>query len=500
MCGIIGIIGNETVSPEIYDGLLALQHRGQDAAGMATFNGQFHIQKGLGLARDVFRTRDMVRLQGSMGIGHTRYATAGAITFEETQPFYVESPYGLALIHNGNIYNAAELKKELMEKDRRHVNSTSDSEVMLNVLADGFRRYAGDGDDFPAELFAAVKTVYQRSRGAYAVIVMIANKGLLAFRDPYGIRPLVMGQRQRGFQTEYIFASETTMFNSLGFEYVRDVEHGEAIFIDMKHELHSQIIDQREFRPCLFEYVYFARADAMMNRVSVYRARLRMGQNLAEKIKKEHPDLPIDIVIPAPSTANTAALSCAHVLGVRYSEGLVKNQFVGRTFIMPGQSIRKKSIKQKLSPIALEMEGKNVLIVDDSIIRGNTSQQIVSLVREAGAKNVYFASSSPPVRWPCLYGIDMPTRSELIASNKTNEDVRQYIGADVLVYQDLDDLIEAVTRKGDHNIERPCTDCFDGNYPTGDIDEAMLKAFEEERLADKSKSEEARIESERLMF
>ncbi len=497
MCGIIGLVGNQAVSPELYEGLLALQHRGQDAAGICTFNGQFHLQKGLGLVRDVFKERDMIRLQGNVGIGHTRYATAGVIGYEETQPFYAESPYGLSLVHNGNIYNADELRTELITRDRRHINSSSDSEVLLNILADGFSRHWHHDDNFVEELFAAVGNVYRRAKGAYAIVAVIAGKGLLAFRDPHGIRPLVMGRRQKDFQTEYIFASENTMFNALGFEYVRDVQNGEAIFIDSKRQLHSQIIDQRDFRPCLFEYVYFARPDAMMNHVSVYRARLRMGQNLALKIKKQHPGLPIDVVIPAPSTANTAALSCAHELGVRYTEGLVKNQFVGRTFIMPGQEVRKKSVKQKLSPIELEMRDKNVLIVDDSIVRGNTSQQIVSLVRESGAKNVYFASASPPVRWPCLYGIDMPTRSELIGSRMTEEEIKNYIGADALIYQDLEDLIEAVTRKGEHNIDRPCTDCFDGNYPTGDIDEELLKKFEEQRLAEKNSSQQL---NEHVMF
>lgn len=497
MCGIVGIISNNQVAPEIYDALLALQHRGQDACGICTFSGQFHLKKGLGLVRDIFREKDMMRLKGNVGIGHTSYVTVGGLSYEDSQPFYVESPYGLTLAHNGNLYNSKELKKELMEKDLRHVNSNSDGEVLLNILGDGLRK--GRRGNFVEVVFRAVANIHKRAKGAYSIVSFIGNQGLLAFRDPYGIKPLVMGKREKGFQPEYIFASENTMFNALGFEYVRDVEPGEAIFIDNKREVHSKIIKQKGYRPCIFEYVYFARPDAMLDQVSVYRSRLRMGQNLAKKIKKLHPDLEIDVVIPAPSTANTAALSCAHQLGVRYTEGLVKNQFVGRTFIMPGQEKRKKSVKQKLSPIGLEIKDKNVLIVDDSIVRGTTSQQIISLVRDFGAKKVYFAVTAPPLRWPCLYGIDMPTRGEFAANNLIEEEIRKSIGADVLVYQDLDDLIEAVTRKGDHKITRPCTACFNGEYPTCGVNEELLKKIEEERLMDKAKGTEI-DEDARLMF
>ncbi len=496
MCGIIGIISNNQAAPEIYDGLLGLQHRGQDACGICTYNGQFHLKKGIGLVRDVFRENDMLRLQGNIGIGHTRYVTVGGMNYEDTQPFYVESPYGITLAHNGNLYNFSELKEELMRKDLRHVNSNCDAEVILNILGDGLRR--NNHSDFVKTVFKAVDGIYKRAKGAYSVVSIISDKGLLAFRDPYGIRPLIMGKREKEFQTEYIFTSENTMFNALGFDYIRDVEPGEAIFINHKREIYNKIIKQKDRRPCIFEYVYFARPDSMLDRISVYRSRLRMGQNLAKKIKKLHPQIKVDVVIPAPSTANTAALSCAHQLGVRYTEGLVKNQFIGRTFIMPGQEIRKKSVKQKLSPIELEIKDKNVLIVDDSIVRGNTSQQIISLVRDFGAKEVYFAATAPPLRSPCFYGIDMPSRNEFIANNLTEEEIKKSIGADILVYQDLEDLIEAVTRKGDHKIKKLCTACFNGDYPTGDVDEKVFKKMEEERSADKARAKE--LENEKMMF
>lgn len=490
-------MANKDAVVDIYDGLLALQHRGQDACGICTFDGQFHMKKGLGLVRDIFREKDVMRLKGNVGIGHVRYVTVGGNNYEDAQPFYVESPYGITLAHNGNLHNFTQLKQELSEKDLRHVNSNCDAEILLNLLADGLRR--NNGKNFEADVFKAVETIYRRAKGAYSSVAYIANKGLLVFRDPYGIKPLVMGKREKDFQIEYIFASENTMFNILGFEYVRDVEPGEVIFIDTKHEVHSKIVGQKERRPCIFEYVYFARPDAMLDRVSVHRARLRMGQNLANKIRKLYPDLPIDVVIPAPSTANVAALSCAHNLGVRYTEGLVKNQFIGRTFIMPGQAERKKSVRHKLSPIDLEINDKNVLIVDDSIVRGNTSQQIVSLVRKHGAKKVYLASTAPALRWPCVYGIDMPTRAEFVANNLNEEEICKSIGADALIYQDLSDLVEAVTRKGDHKIIKLCTACFSGEYPTGDVDEKVLQQIEEERSADKAKQDKIPL-NEQMMF
>ena len=485
------MFGNNDVAVDIYEGLVGLQHRGQDSCGIITYNKQFHLKKGLGLVRDVFDEKNMMRLQGNLGIGHTRYVTVGNVNLEDAQPFKIEAPYGIALAHNGNLFNFHELKEELFKKDLRHINSNCDAEVILNILAEELSK--NTNGDFVENLFKAVTGVHRRSKGAYSVVGIIAGKGMFAFRDPYGIKPLVMGERKGSLQKEYIFASENTMFNALDFDYVRDVQPGEVVFVDEKREIHSKVIDQKGPTPCIFEYVYFARPDSMLDHISVYRARLRMGQNLAKKIKKEKPDLEIDVVIPAPSTANTAALSLAHEMGVRYTEGLYKNNFIGRTFIMPGQEKRKKSVKLKLSPIGLEIKDKNVLIVDDSIVRGNTSLQIVNLVRKYGAKNVYFAVTCPPLRFPCLYGIDMPSRKQFIAHDLDVEEIRKRINADYLVYQELDDLIEAVTRKGDHKIERPCCACFDSKYPTGDVTEEILQKAEEQRAADEDIEKQSKL-------
>ncbi|MCX6785747.1 MAG: amidophosphoribosyltransferase [Candidatus Komeilibacteria bacterium] len=479
MCGITGIIGNGSVSTEIYESLLALQHRGQDSAGMTTYSDRFHSKKGLGLVREVFHLEDMVNLKGNMGIGQVRYPTVGGGTAEEVQPFVVSSPYGIAMAHNGNVFNFWELKKELFEKDSRQINSNNDVELILNVFAYELSRFCHK--EFFDSICLAVRSVHQRVKGAYSVVAIIAGKGMIAFRDPHGIRPLVWGQRKNSFKTEHIFASENTMFEVLDFEFNRDLEPGEAVFIDLNGEVHSKRVTEKEFRPCIFEYVYFARPDAFLNGVSVYRSRLRMGQNLASKIKRVHPDLPIDVVIPAPESANTAALACAHELGVRYTQGLVKNHFIGRTFIMPGQEVRQKANRYKLSVIDFEVEGKNVLVVDDSIVRGNVSRHIVNLMRKHGAKKVYFASASPALKWPDLYGIDLPTRDEYIAFDRTEDEVRQYIGADVLIYQDLEDLIEAVTRRGELKFTRPHTAYFDGDYPTGDVTEEVLAEVERQR-------------------
>jgi len=480
MCGIVGIIGNNPVATELYDGLIALQHRGQDSAGIATYNKRFHIRKGMGLVRDVFQQEHMNYLEGNLGIGQVRYPTVGGYGIEDAQPFIVKSPYGIAMAHNGNIYNFEELKKELFEKDWRYVNSNNDVEVILNVFAHELSRFCHR--DFFESVCLAAKSVYTRVRGAYSVVGMIATKGMVVFRDPHGIRPLVWGKRMNNGREEHIFASENTMFEFLGYEYYRDVENGEVIFIDMEGNVKTRIVDQKEFRPCIFEYIYFARQDAFLNGVSVQRARLRMGQNLARKIQRDYSHLQIDRVIPAPSTANTAALACAHELGVRYTEGLVKNAFVGRTFIMPGQELRQKANQYKLSPIDIEIRDKNVLVVDDSIVRGNVSKHIVDIIRRHGANKVYFASTAPPIIWPDIYGIDMPTRDELIAHNRTIEEIRDYIGADELIYQDLDDVVEAVMRKKDKiKFKRLHTAYFNGDYPTEDITTEVIEKMEAER-------------------
>ncbi len=485
MCGITGIISNSQVSTELYESLLALQHRGQDCAGIATYSDRFHLRKGLGLVREVFRQEHMLRLGGNMGIGQVRYPTVGGGAIEDVQPFVVGSPYGIAIVHNGNIFNFNELKEELFKENLRQINSNNDVEAVLNVFAYELSRFCHR--DFFDSICKAVESVFERAKGAYSVVALIAGKGLIAFRDPHGIRPLVWGQRKSSFKTEHIFASENTMFDVLGFDFYRDVEPGEVIFVDLNGKVKKRVVLQKEFRPCIFEYVYFARPDALLNGVSVHRARLRMGQNLAKKIKRFHPNLLIDVVIPAPQSATIAALACAHELGVRYTEGIVKNQFVGRTFIMPGQEIRQKANRYKLSVIDFEVRGQNVLIVDDSIVRGNVSRHLVKLMRERGAKKVYFASASPPLRYPDLYGIDLPTQDEYISYNRTEDEIRQAIGADILVYQDLDDLIEAVTRRGKLKFKRPHAAYFDGDYATGDIDEKVLNKVERQRKEERAK-------------
>ncbi len=472
MCGITGIIGNKSVATEIYEGLLCLQHRGQDSAGLATYSDRFHLKKGMGLVRDVFSQDDILHLQGTMGIGMVRYPTVGGGSAEDTQPFITSSPYGIAMAHNGNIFNFWQLKKELFERDNRQINSNNDLEAILNVFAHELSRFCHK--EFFESVCLAVKSVHERTKGAYSAVAIIADKGLVAFRDPHGIRPLVWGQRKTSFKTEHIFASENTMFEILNFDFYRDLEPGEVVYVDLQGNVHHQRVTEKEFRPCIFEYVYFARPDALLNGVSVYRARLRMGQNLAKKIQRDYPHLKIDVVIPAPESANTAALACAHELGVRYSQGIVKNHFIGRTFIMPGQAVRQKANKYKLSVIDFEVEGNNVLIVDDSIVRGNVSKHIVNLVRKHGAKEVYFASASPALRWPDLYGVDLPTRDEYVAYNRTEDEIRQFIGADALIYQDLPDLIEAVTRRGELKFTRLHCAFFDGDYATGDVTEEVL--------------------------
>ena len=472
MCGIVGIYSQNPVARELYESVVHLQHRGTDAAGIMTYDKQMHKEKGLGLARDIFTEDNLPLLTGNIGISHNRYPTHGGFSHGEVQPVWTSVPYGIAIAHNGQITNYDELVEEVTGKDKCYLNTTSDTEVLLHVLARGLNK---DGTPETSEEFFdllcnAVSTIFEKVRGAYSITALIVGKGLVVFRDPRGIRPLVRGERvnekrypSRG-GTDYIFASENTMFYSLGYKPKGNVLPGELIYIDNDGKLFSKRLVKEEFNPCIFEYVYFARPDATLNDVGVYRSRLRMGQNLAEAWKKKYPDIKPDIVIPAPSTANTSALAFAHEIGVRYSEGLYKNHFIGRTFIMPGQKERKRSIKHKLVPQETEIRGKNVMIVDDSIVRGNTSIEIVKMLRDFGAKEVYFVSACPPVQHPCYYGVDMPTREELIAGTTSMHGIKEALGVDVLLYQEIDDLVEAVTRRGDHHIKNPCMACLDGHY------------------------------------
>ena len=484
MCGILGLIARTSANQVLYDGLLVLQHRGQDAAGIATMDGStFHLHKGNGLVRDVFRTRNMRALRGNAGIAHVRYPTAGsAIDHNEAQPFYVNSPFGIVLGHNGNLTNTEQLQQELFLEDRRHVNTHSDSEVLLNVLAHELQahstmRYRLDIKN----IFDAVSGVHRRCRGAYAVVAMIAGYGLLAFRDAYGIRPLVLGSHQTSNGTEYLVASESVALDTLGFKYLRDIAPGEAVFIDFDGNLHSkQCAENPTLNPCIFEYVYLARPDSVIDGISVYETRLNMGESLADKLTREWPQHDIDVVIPIPDSSRPSALQLANHLGIPFREGFVKNRYIGRTFIMPGQAMRKKSVRQKLNAISVEFNGKNVLLVDDSIVRGTTSREIVQMAREAGARKVYFASAAPPVRFPNVYGIDMPSRRELIATGRTDEEICREIGADKLIYQDLDDL-KAAVRKANPAIKYFDASCFDGDYITGDITPEYLDEIEAAR-------------------
>ncbi|SUZ53047.1 uncharacterized protein METZ01_LOCUS5901 [marine metagenome] len=478
MCGLVGVVTSVDVGVCLYDTLTVLQHRGQDAAGIMTSdNGKLNLRKDNGLIKDVFRTRHMRRLTGQMGIGHVRYPTAGSTSPALAQPFYVNSPYGLALAHNGNLTNTEELSRDLFKADLRHINTDSDSEVLLNVFAHELQ-CRGNIKPTPEDLFAAVSGVHDRCRGGFAAVVMITGYGILGFRDRNGIRPLVFGSRQTDNGNEYMIASESVALDSQGFNLDRDVAPGEAVFIDVNGNLHSKVCTEPgEHTPCIFEQVYFARPDSLMDGISVYKARLRMGEKLADKLKRLRPNHDIDVVIPIPDTSRTSALELANRLGLKYREGFVKNRYIGRTFIMPGQSQRKKSVRQKLNAIELEFRGKNVLLIDDSIVRGTTSKQIIQMAREAGANKVYFASAAPPIRYPNVYGIDMPAASELIAAGKTNSEVEELIGADWLVYQDLDDLIAAAA-EGNPTISRYECSVFDGEYITGDVDEMYLKRLE----------------------
>ena len=486
MCGVIGVVANSPVNQLVYDALLLLQHRGQDAAGMVTNQGQrFFMHKNKGMVRDVFRTRNMRDLLGNMGIGHVRYPTAGNVDcLEEAQPFYVNAPYGLTLAHNGNLTNTDEIRDELFRLDKRHINTGSDSEVLLNVLAHELSVAIADRDGLRAEhFFIAMRRVNARIRGAYACVGMVAGLGVFGFRDPNGIRPLLLGQRtDESGKHSYILASESVAIEGVGYRTVRDIEPGEAIWIDAAGNLVSEICaHETQLSPCLFEYVYFARPDSTIEGTSVYAARLAMGVTLAEKIKREMDASDIDVVMPIPDTSRPSAMQLAHQLGLRYREGFIKNRYVGRTFIMPGQETRKKSVRQKLTAMPSEFAGKNVLLVDDSIVRGTTSQEIVALARESGAKKVFFASAAPAVKFPNVYGIDMPTRTELIANNKSVDEIAQAITADKVIYQDLADLIDAVQSVSHGRLNQFDASCFNGEYVTGDIDEAYLDALEENR-------------------
>jgi amidophosphoribosyltransferase len=489
MCGIAGIYSHKSVAAELYDCIIHLQHRGQDAAGIMTYDDRMHKEKGMGLAKEIFNEENMNLLTGNIGISHNRYPTHGGFSHGEVQPFWTSVPYGIALAHNGNLTNYRELAEEITKQDSRYLNTNSDTEVLLHLFADQLHedKPPESSEEFFKLLCGAVSTIFNRVKGAYSVTAMIIGKGLVVFRDPNGIRPLVKGERSNGNGgKDFIFASENSMFYSLGYEPKGTVLPGELIYVNNKGQVFNKRLVQKEFNPCIFEYVYFARPDATLNDVSVYRARLRMGQNLAQAWKEKHPEKNPDIVIPAPSTANTAALSFAHELGVRYSEGLYKNTFIGRTFIMPGQVERKKSVKYKLVPQELEIRDKKVLIMDDSIVRGNTSREIVRMLRDFGAREVYFAVACPPVKSPCFYGVDMPTRDELIAGNKSEKEIEKYLEVDTLLYQEIDSLVEAVTRKGDHHIDRPCMACLDGQYVGNDVDDAKMDEMETMRENDRN--------------
>lgn len=483
MCGVVGIYSFNPVNQSLYDSLILLQHRGQDAAGIMTCdeNGRLYMRKSNGLVRDVFLSRHMLRLRGNLGIGHVRYPTAGCTSSFEAQPFYVNSPFGIALGHNGNITNDEQLKAELFEQDKRHINTSSDSEVLLNVFAHELHRYSSDKKLSPEDIFYSVANLFRRVKGGYAVVALIAGKGIVAFRDPFGIRPLVYGKRETEQGTEYMVASESVALEGSGFEFVADVEPAEAIFIDAEGKLHKRVCAKsRQKNICIFEYVYFARPDSLIDDISVYKARMRMGVKLAQRISSEWQNHDIDVVIPIPDTSRTAAVELAQYLGINYREGFIKNRYIGRTFIMPGQTERRKSVRQKLNPISLEFKNKNVLLIDDSIVRGTTSRQIIQMARDAGAKKVYMASAAPPVRYPNVYGIDMPSVNEFIAHQRNEEQICQSIGADRILYQTLADLIQAVSRDGEKHAQFDHS-CFSGEYPTKDIDNQYLQIIDKKR-------------------
>ncbi len=492
MCGVIGIVSNSPVNQAIYDGLTVMQHRGQDAAGIVTWGEDgLKQRKANGLVRDVFRTRHMLRLSGNVGIGHVRYPTAGGSKSAEAQPFYVNSPYGICLAHNGNLTNHNELSELLTREDRRHLSTDSDSEVLLNVFAHELQIRA-NGHPTADQVFDAVEALHKRCSGGYAVVALIVGHGIVAFRDPNGIRPLVLGKREVAGGHDYMVASESVALDVLQYDRVRDLKPGETIYIENGGTLHSrEHRGEIQHTPCIFEYVYFARPDSILDDISVYKARLRMGEELAGKIVRDFPEHDIDVVIPIPDTSRTSALQVAYHLGVKYREGFIKNRYIGRTFIMPGQAERDKSVRRKLNAIGLEFRGKNVLLVDDSIVRGTTSRQIIKLARDAGANKVYFASAAPPVRYPNVYGIDMPAAAELIANGRDVDEIAKLIGADKLIYQDLHGLIRSV-RHDNSAIQDFDASCFSGEYVTGDVTEDYLQDLEEHRNDSAKQAREAR--------
>jgi len=477
MCGFIGVIGSDSTVRDIYDGLLAVQHRGQDAAGIITYDGRFHIKKGEGLVRDIFSAANVERLKGDLGVGHVRYPTVGSGGGEDAQPFTVNYPHGIVMAHNGNVSNYAELKDELEIEGLRHLYSACDVEIVLNVFANAL---AGQKNGFDLDRYhAAVRDVYARVKGAYSVVGYVVGKGLFAFRDPFGIKPIAIGRRKVNGKYAYAVASESVVLTTIGYELLPQDPPGVAVFIDTEGNLHREKIAEPDHHPCVFEYVYFARPDSYLEGISVYRARMRMGERLARAVQLK--GYTADVVIPVPDSARTAALAMAQELGLPYREALVKNRYIGRTFIMPNQSERKRSVRHKLNVIEEEFRGRNVLLVDDSIVRGTTSRQIVELARAAGARKVLFASTSPPLVHPCVYGIDMSTRREFVARDRTHAEVAKEIGADAMIYQTLDDLTGAV-RQGHPEMRHMCHACFSGDYPTGDITSEMLLQIEEERL------------------
>ena len=468
MCGIVGVVSHEPVNQSIYDALTVLQHRGQDAAGIITSDAKrLYIRRGNGLVRDVFFTKHMERLQGNMGVGHVRYPTAGSSSVSEAQPFYVNSPYGISLAHNGNLTNASDLKHDLYEQDKRHINTDSDSEILLNIFAQELSKqdsYRVTKED----IFTTISGVFDRCKGGYAVTLMITRDGIVGFRDPNGIRPLCYGAKETAQGVDYMLASESVALVTQGYELIRDIQPGEGIYITKNGEVHTQqCAVNPTYNTCIFEYVYFSRPDSIIDDVFVHKARMRMGHKMAERIQREWPNHDIDVVIAIPDTSRTSAAEIAATLDIKYREGFIKNRYIGRTFIMPGQQEREKSVRMKLNPIDLEFEGKNVLLVDDSIVRGTTSQEIVQMARASGAVKVYFASASPPIRYPNIYGIDMPAASELIAHGKTEEEVAEAIGADRMIYQTLEDLIDSI-REGNSHLQSFDTSVFTGQYITGE--------------------------------
>lgn len=480
MCGIIGVYagGRKDVIAEIYDGMLILQHRGQDAAGVTTYNGTFHTVKGTGLVRDIFNKLILYELRGNIGVGHTRYPTIGGGSIADAQPFTINTPFGISMVHNGNITNYKQLKQELLKKDLRHLYSACDVEVILNVFASELQKQNIQNLK-PEHVFNAVENVFKRVKGSYTVVGFIAQKGMFAFRDPFGIKPGLIGEKEEGKNKSYLVASESIVHDVLGYNNRQDIKPGEVIFVDKDMRLHRKTVATPDHHPCIFEYIYFARPDSVLDGISVYKTRLRLGNALAKQFKQKN--VKVSAVIPIPETSTTAALTLAYDLGVKYREGFIKNRYIDRTFIMPDQEKREESVKFKLNPIKLEFQGKNVLLVDDSIVRGTTSKKIIDIARKAGAKKVYFASTCPPLRYPCVYGIDMSTKDEFIAKKHSIEEIEKIIGADLLVYQTKEDMIKAA-QMGNPKIKHFCTACFDGNYPTGDVTEEMLNDIEHERL------------------